>query len=385
MEVHKNFFSPYLAALSHNVAQLLPGDLEIAYFPNSGAEAVEGAVKMAYRYHGGRRSSILHSDISYHGKLIGAASISGSRELHFRFPQMPGTRAFRFGDLDDLERQVAALKDDVYAVIVEPMSASAVRPCSREFLEGAARLCRAKDILLIFDEVFTGWGKTGALFHFMRHDGLVPDILVMSKALGGGKSSISGYVARSPVFQRAYGRTADALLHSTTYNGFGEEAATALEAVNVLIEEDLVGRSRAIGERLGAGLGALRAKYPGAIAELRGCGAHWGMLLHAGPDMLRELAARLPSSFAQDDRFLTKVLTAGVIAHLYDAHGILTYYGENREILLMASPSLVASDGQIDRYLAALDAALAKGPWRLAAAFAGSALFARFLSRLKPG
>ena len=68
MEVHKAFFSPYLAALSHNVAQLLPGDLNISYFPNSGAEANEGAIKMAYKYHGGKRNTILRADISFHGK-----------------------------------------------------------------------------------------------------------------------------------------------------------------------------------------------------------------------------------------------------------------------------------------------------------------------------
>ncbi len=88
MEVHKNYFSPYLAALSHNIAKLLPADLNIAYFPNSGAEAIEGAMKMAYKYHRCKRQYILHSDISYHGKLLGAASISASCELHFRFPEI---------------------------------------------------------------------------------------------------------------------------------------------------------------------------------------------------------------------------------------------------------------------------------------------------------
>ncbi len=389
MEVHKSYFSPYLAALSHNVAALLPQDLDVCYFPNSGAEAVEGAVKMAYRYHAGRRGCILHTDISYHGKLIGAASISGSRELNFRFPQMPGTHAFGYGDLDDLERRLRALRrpdgeSDVYAVIVEPMSASSVRPCSADFLRGAARLCRELDVVLIFDEVFTGWGKTGALFHFMHHD-VVPDILVTSKSLGGGKSSISGYVARGPVFRRAYGELPYALLHSTTYNGFGEEAATALEAINVLVDEDLVGRARRIGERLGAGLRGLGAKHPGAIAEVRGVGAHWGLLLRTGPDLLAALAGRLPSGMAGDERFLAKLLTAGVIAHLYDRHGVLTYYGENREILLMASPSLVARDDQVDRFLAALDEALARGPWRLAASFVGSTLFDRFLASVRRG
>ena len=78
MEVHKNYFSPYVAALSHNIAEMLPGDLNISYFPNSGSEAVEGALKLAYKFYGGTRKSVLYSDISFHGKLIGSASITGS-------------------------------------------------------------------------------------------------------------------------------------------------------------------------------------------------------------------------------------------------------------------------------------------------------------------
>ena len=85
MEVHKAFFSPYLAALSHNIAALLPGDLSVSYFPNSGAEANEGAIKMAYKYHGGRRNTILRADISFHGKTLGAGSLTGSSENSFRF------------------------------------------------------------------------------------------------------------------------------------------------------------------------------------------------------------------------------------------------------------------------------------------------------------
>ena len=89
MEVHKYFFSPYLAALSHDIAALLPDDLDIVYLPNSGAEAIEGALKIAYKAHAGNRSRVLHSDISYHGTLLGAASVSGSKELWFRFPEIP--------------------------------------------------------------------------------------------------------------------------------------------------------------------------------------------------------------------------------------------------------------------------------------------------------
>src|SRR5215217_3276563 len=124
MEVHKSFLSPYVAALSANVASLLPGDLDVCYFPNSGAEAVEGALKLAYKYHGGRRQTVLHADISFHGKLFTAASVTGSPENHFSFPGLPNTDRFRFDDLKSVEqallRHSVNGRSDVYAVIVEP-------------------------------------------------------------------------------------------------------------------------------------------------------------------------------------------------------------------------------------------------------------------------
>ena len=89
LEVHKSYFSPYLSALSHNVAQLLPGDLNVSYLPNSGGESVEGALKMAYKYHDGQRRFVLHSDISFHGKLLGSGSVTGSRETPYEFQEIP--------------------------------------------------------------------------------------------------------------------------------------------------------------------------------------------------------------------------------------------------------------------------------------------------------
>ena len=88
MEVHKNFFSQYSAALSHNLAQILPASLRYSYFCNSGAEAVDGAIKMAYKYYNGKRKLILHSDISFHGKLLSSLSISNYKESEFVFPKI---------------------------------------------------------------------------------------------------------------------------------------------------------------------------------------------------------------------------------------------------------------------------------------------------------
>lgn len=376
MEVHKNFFSPYVAALSHNLAQLLPADLDVSYFPNSGAEAVEGAMKLAYKYHGGRRKIILHADISFHGKLFGSASVTGSPELHFRFPEIPGVVPFVYGDLDSVRARVREHAGDVYAILVEPLNASSLRACSEDFLVGLRRLCDEEGIVLIFDEVYTGWAKTGQLFYFM-HFPVVPDILTMAKSFGGGKASISGFVARRPVFAKAYGNLHDALLHSTTYNAFGEETATALEAVNIVIEDDYPGRARAIAARLGPGLEALRSKYPRLIREVRGYGALHGVLFEAEAGLAGRLARLVPSDFFRDELFLKKVVTAAVISDLYNRHGVLSFYGSNVDIPMIVSPPLITQDEELDYFLRALDDTLGQGLAKLCLSFVKTRYFRR--------
>ncbi|MDR7274884.1 aspartate aminotransferase family protein [Catenuloplanes atrovinosus] len=373
MEVHKAFFSPYLAALSHNVAAVLPGDLNISYFPNSGAEANEGAIKMAYKYHGGKRNTIMRADISFHGKTLGAGSLTGSAENHFRFPGLPGIVIYPYGDLDGLRAAVARARTadggcDVYAILVEPFSASSLRHWSEAALRELRAFCTAEDIVLIFDEIYTGWGKTGSLFYFMRHEGLVPDILTYSKSLGGGKASISGYTAREPVFRKAYDRLNDVILHSTTYYGFGEETATAIEAVNVVVEEDFPGRAREIERVLAPGLERLRRAHPDAIDRVAGTGALHGVFLAGGPRLFN-LAGKLVPGFAHDPQFNTKLVTLSVIAHLYREHNIMTYYSPNVENPLMVAPTLAAGPAEVKLFLDALDATLSKGLTRLLTGF----------------
>ncbi|WP_434739772.1 aspartate aminotransferase family protein [Micromonospora sp. SH-82] len=373
MEVHKAFFSPYLAALSHNVAELLPGDLSISYFPNSGAEANEGAIKMAYKYHGGKRQTILRADISFHGKTLGAGSLTGSAENHFRFPGLPNAVVHPYGDVAAVRAAIESTRRpdggcDVYALMVEPYSASSMRCWSESALRELRQICTDEDIVMIFDEVYTGWGKTGSLFYFMRYEGLLPDILVYSKSLGGGKASISGYTARERLFRRAYDRLSDVILHSTTYYGFGEETATAIEAVNVTVEEDFPGRARQIEAILGPGLDRIRKAHPDAVDRVSGVGSLHGVFLAGGPKLL-DLAGKLVPGFANDPRFGTKLITLSVISHLYRAHKIMTYYSPNVENPLMVAPTLMIEPADLEYFLEALDATLALGLRRLLTGF----------------
>ncbi|MER7402426.1 aspartate aminotransferase family protein [Streptomyces sp. NPDC000070] len=376
MEVHKTYFSPYVAALGHNLAQLLPGDLDLAFFPNSGAEAVEGAVKLAYKYHNGSRSRVLRADIAFHGKLLGSGSLTGQAQETFRFPGIDGVVAYPYGDLDAIRAEVAKYRtakgeSDVYAILVEPFSASTMQWCSEEFLRGLRALCTQEDIVLVFDEIYTGWGKTGSLFYFMRYPDLVPDVVTTSKSFGGGKSSISAYVAREPVFRRAYDNMMDALLQSTstTYYGFGEETATAIEAVNIVVEDDYPARARAIERILAPGLERIAKEHAETVADVRGAGALHGVFLREGPKVL-ELAAKLvPGGMTRDPRFLTKLITSSVVNALYRDHDIYAYYTLNGRNPLVAAPPLIVEQPEVERFLDALDQTLAKGLPRLLTKF----------------
>jgi putrescine aminotransferase len=376
MEVHKTYFSPYVAALGHNLAELLPGDLRNSFFPNSGAEAVEGAVKLAYKYHGGKRSTVLRADISFHGKLLGSGALTGSSAHHFRYPGIAGVRTFGYGDLDDVRRAVAESRRadggcDVYALLIEPMSASSMRTCSEGFLRGLRELCTAEDIVLVFDEIYTGWGKTGSLFHFMRYPGLVPDVLTTSKSFGGGKSSISAYVASERVFGKAYGNPLDALLQSTstTYYGFGEETATAIEAVNIAVEDDYPARARDIERVLRPGLERIAKEHPDLVSSVDGHGALFGIFLDGGPRVLDLVAKVAPGGLAKDPQLRVKLLTSAVVEALYRDHGIYAYYALNGANPLMAAPPLVVTTAEVEQYLDALDAVLSLGATRLLTRF----------------
>jgi putrescine aminotransferase len=376
MEVHKTYFSPYLAALGHNLAAVLPGDLTRSFLPNSGAEAVEGAVKLAYKYHGGRRNLILRADGSFHGKLLGSGGLTGSAQNHFPFPTIPGIRTFGYDDIASVRRLLEESRDtrgrsDVYALLIEPFSASTMRRCSEEFLRELRALCTAEDVVLIFDEIYTGWGKTGSMFHFTRYEGLVPDVVTTSKSFGGGKSSISAYVAREPVFSKAYDNMTDAMMQSTstTYYGFGEETATAIEAIAVAVEDDYPARARALEAVLKPGLERLQKTYPDLISDVQGCGALFGVFLSGGPKLL-DLVGKLPAGpMGKDPLIRTKIITAAVIHTLYSRHDVYTYNTLNGRSPLVVSPPLVAGPDEAERFLQALDATLAEGMTRLLGRF----------------
>ena len=245
MEVHKILFSNYMGALAKNIAMLLPKNLNKSFFLNSGAEAVEAAIKVCFKSYNSKKKNILFSNKSYHGKLIGSGSVYGSYIKNNQFPIMENCINFNFNDPIDLEKKILNCQKNggVYAVIIEPYSASLLESCSQEFIDKLFSLKKETDFKIIYDEVYTGFFKSKKMFYFQnfKNDN-IPDVICLSKTLGGGKSSISCVVVDDDTYNKAYSKLSETFLHTTTYNGFGEESLTALETLNIIAEDDFKNR-----------------------------------------------------------------------------------------------------------------------------------------------
>ena len=275
------------------------------FFCNSGAEANEAAFKLARRYgnvlSGGRKNQIIAFDNAFHGRTLFTVSVGGQAKYTEGFEPLPGAiRHVPFNDLGALE---AAISADTCAVVVEPVQGEGgVTPATREFLEGARRLCDRHKALLIFDEVQTGMGRSGRLYAYM-HYGVTPDVLTSAKGIGGG------FPLGAMLCTEAAAQVLQFGTHGSTYGG-NPLACAVGEAVLELIDDPalLAGvgeRARlvregvdGIGARYGLfeptrGLGLLigapmSAAWKGKAKEVVSAGMRNGLwMLVAGPDVVR--------------------------------------------------------------------------------------------------
>lgn len=363
LEVHKIFFSKYMAALSSSISSLLPDNLRKSFFLNSGAEAVEAAIKVSFRSYNGNKKNILYSDKSYHGKLIGSGSVSGSYEKENYFPKMENCHNFKFNDPQDLENKIETLEKNnggVYAVIIEPFSASLLKSCSNEFLEKLFNLKKKFNFQIIFDEVFTGFFKSKKMFYFQNFDNFFPDIICLSKTFGGGKSSISCLVIDDKTYDSAYGKLNNTFLHTTTYNGFGEETVTALEALNILSEPEFKNKVNQLSDLLSKKLTILKDNHSDKIEEVKGTGLLNGIIFKSYSSSLAEMVEKIPINLIKDKSFFLKKLTATVIsAELYEKYNILTSINDSENSNhLNISPSLIIENKDVDYFFSSLSTVL---------------------------
>ena len=362
MEVNKLFFNPYQGALAHNIASLLKNKLKYSFFCNSGSEAIDGAIKIAYKYHNKSRQTILCSDIAYHGKLIGAGSLTNKRN-YYDFPSINGVKRFRYNDIESVKKLIEDSKNskntsDIYAIFIEPYSASNLRACSDEFLRELRVICSNEKIILVFDEIFTGWYKTGPLFNFMR-SGIYPDVLTVSKAFGGGKSSISAYISTQELFIKSYGKPSESQLHSSTYNGFAEECATALKAIEILERDDYGLKVKTFEKAAINRFNYLLDKYPDLITNYESHGGiHTFSIATTYYDKVMNFLPPTISQFRKARNLTQRIIALVFCDLLLDKYNVHTVFGGNKEIKIALMPSLTIKDVELDFFFEALEGAL---------------------------
>lgn len=300
-----------------------------AFFCNSGAEANEAALKLARKYahekFGAHKSRIVSCLSSFHGRTLFTVSVGGQPKYTEGFePLPPSLDHIKY---NDIEAARAAIKDDVCAVIVEPIQGEGgVIPGDTEYLKTLRELCDQTGALLIFDEVQSGVGRTGALYAYMNH-GVTPDILTSAKALG------NGYPIGAMLTKNDIAKHFGVGSHGTTYGGNPLAATVALKVVETINQPAFLNRVKDASAKIMANLQKLVTDYPGVFKAPRGSGLLVGlpldeaykgrakdftkaaealglMLLIAGPDVIRMAPALVVTDeqIAECDRILRQAI-----------------------------------------------------------------------------
>ncbi len=329
----KTMFNVLLGRVSKRLAEIAPGDLQVSFWCNSGTEAVEGAIKLARRATG--RATIVATRDAYHGKTLGALSVSGRETFQAPFrPLLADVVHVPFGDAAALEGAL----DGAAAFIVEPMQGEGgVNIPPPGYLRAAREACDRAGALLIADEVQTGLGRCGMLFGCDR-DGVVPDVMTLAKGLSGGVMPAGAYIARASVWNAAYAKAP--LLHTSTFGGGELACAAALAAMDVLQEDGLVENARERGAQLLEGCRAIAAEYPEVIREARGLG------LLVGVELTNE---------GYGGWIIPEMVKAGVTAA----------WTLNQQRVIRLEPPLVVTAQEVERALAALRAGVATAVQKL--------------------
>ena len=266
------YYSEPQITLAKMLVELSCGDK--VFFANSGAEVNEGAIKLAVKYFKEQNKGkykIIYMKNSFHGRTIGTLAATGKYKYQKDYlPLLPKFKQAKFNDLESVK---AAVDDQVAAIMVEPIQGEGgINIASKEFIEGLRELCNKKDMLLIFDEIQCGLGRTGKVFAYQYYN-VEPDILTLAKSLGGGLP-IGALIAKKKVASSF--KPGD---HGTTFGGNPVACAAAIACLKVLQEGDLIEKCQKKGEYFKAKLEGLKEKYPEKIEQIRVLGLMVGIEL----------------------------------------------------------------------------------------------------------
>ena len=324
-----------------------PG-IERVCFTNSGAEAIESAIKFARA--ATKRTRILYCDHAFHGLTTGALSLNGGKEFRSGFgPLLPGVDMVPFGDIGALARELR--KGDVAAFVIEPIQGKGVNLAPDDFWPEAQALCNRHKTLLVLDEVQAGLGRTGTFFCHEQF-GITPDIITVSKALSGGYVPVGAMLSTAAVSDAVFSSMDRAVVHSSTFASNQLAMVAGLATLAAFDDEEILDRVQRTGKAFTKSLAPLVERYE-FLHEVRGRGLMIGLVFGepTTPSLRRRfrmIEAMRPALFSQM-----------MVVPLFHRHKILTQVAADNMNVVKLLPPLIAGDDEVELFADALDDVLA--------------------------
>lgn len=325
MHVSNLYGSPHQERLAQRLVDLTFADT--VFFTNSGAEAVECAIKTARAYHShvgnDHKYELITFKNAFHGRTMGTISASNQEKMHHGFlPLLPG---FKYVDFDDLEGAKAAIGPNTAGFLVEPIQGEGgIRPASDTFMQGLRALADEHDLMLVLDEVQCGYARSGTFYAYEQY-GIEPDIVASAKGIGGG-FPLGACLATEKAARGMVVGT-----HGSTYGGNPLAMAAGEAVLDVVGNEEFLANVRDVAARLRGRLEQFIGNYPDVFEEVRGRGLMMGIKL--------------------------KVEPRAFVAHMRDNHQLLSVSGGDNTMRVV--PPLVIDDSHIDEFMDKLSAAAA--------------------------
>ena len=356
---------PAAVEAATTIAGLAPGDLDVVFFVNSGSEAVESAIKFARQYHRSRgegsRTKLIARDMAYHGTTMGALSVTGIPKYKAPFgPLLEGVRHIpntlgesvpaqgSAAQLPSLEKLVATIEEEgpetVAAVFAEPVqnSRGALVPPEGYWAELRA-ICDRYDILLVADEVISGYGRLGTWFGSEKF-GVVPDLLTFAKGSTSGYAPLGGVLIRQELAEGLMDSpTGGVFTHGATWGAHPVATRVATANLKALHDEDVLGNVGRLEPRFQAGLTALADAHP-TIAEWRGTGFFYAIEFTGDRESGRTLTDQQSVELVRE-----------VMPRAMREAGLITRPDDRGATMLILSPPLIADEAVLDELLTAVD------------------------------
>jgi acetylornithine/succinyldiaminopimelate/putrescine aminotransferase len=318
--------------------------IERVFFTNSGAEAIESAIKFARA--ATKRTRILYCDHAFHGLTTGALALNGGREFRSGFgPLLPGADMIPFGDIGALRRELR--RGDVAAFVVEPIQGKGVNLAPEEFWPEAQSLCRKHQALMVLDEVQAGMGRSGT-FHCHEQFGITPDIITVSKALSGGYVPVGAMLCSAEVSDAVFSSMDRAVVHSSTFSQNQLAMVAGLATLAAFDDEDILDRVQRTGKAFTKALQPLVDRYE-FLHEVRGMGLMIGLVF--GEPTTPALRRR----FRVVETLRSALFSQMIVVPLFHRHRILTQVAADNMNVVKLLPPLIAGDDEVELFTDALD------------------------------